>query len=428
MHIHCLGVSHNTASVVIREKLAFSSHQLETALARLGCGGTSCNGEIRELVILSTCNRVEIYAVTDSPSHDALERFLAEVKNIPLETIRPHLFHLTAREAIHHLFRVAAGLDSVVLGEPQILGQVTAAYSVARQHAAAGGVLSRLFQQAIHAGKRARTETAISHNPASIASVAVKKIARIVADISTAKTVILGAGEMAELAVEALRKRGAQRIWVLNRTLERAQALADRWEATAATLEGLPEILSDTDILITSTGAPHQIIYPSLVEPVMERRPAQPLVIMDIAVPRDVDDQVNAIQGVSLFDMDTLSSELQDSLNKRAREIPLVEGIIAAEERIFLKYLRSLEVAPLIKELRRRADQIRRSELQKTIRRMPDLSPAELERIDAMTQAIVKKILHHPTIRLQAEAGGPSAANFANIARGLFGLEDTRLN
>jgi glutamyl-tRNA reductase len=375
------------------------------------------------MIILSTCNRVELYAVAPGPAFEALEAFLEETRGMPRADFSPFLYRLQNEETAAHLLRVAAGLDSLVLGEPQILGQVTEALAIARSQGTAGKILSRLFQTAIHAGKRARTETAISHNPASISSVAVKLISESVPDLRAAQTTVLGAGEMAELAVEALRKRGASRICVVNRTLARAQVLAQKWGGNAATFETLSEYLPHTDILITSTGAPHTLIHPPMVADAMRQRPQRPLVIMDIALPRDVDAQVAQLPNVVLFDLDTLSTQLDESLSRRAAEVPRVERILADEQAAFMHYLATLEVVPIIVHLRQQANHIRQAELEKTLRRLPGLTPSEQERIDYLTRAIVQKILHAPTACLRQEASGPRLAEYAQAARALFALD-----
>ena len=379
--------------------------------------------EIHELVILSTCNRVELYAAATSVCFDTLETFFFETQNVYTPEISSLLYRLQGKDTIKHLPKVAAGLDSVVLGEPQILGQVADAYSTAQQHGTTGKILSRLFQTAIWAGKRARTETTISHNPASIASVAVKLISQSISDLTMAEILVLGAGEMAELAIEALRKRGANKIMVVNRTLKRAQALAKRWNGQAASLEMLFDLLPDKDIVITSTSAQHTIIQTSMVTKVMEKRPDKPLVFMDIAVPRNVDTEVGQISGVSLFDMDTLTEQLKTSLTLRAAEIPRVEAILTEELNYFMKYLATLDIVPLIVKLRQKADAIRQAELEKTIQRIPNLSPDTQQHIDALTKSIVNKILHIPTIRLREEANSPNAIEYADITRNLFGLD-----
>jgi len=422
LHIYCLGLNHHSASVALRERLAYTPLRLETSLARLGCGNDSSFRDIPELVILSTCNRVELYAVSTQPVIDQLENFLSETQDIPVSEFSSALFRLQGKAAIRHLLDVAAGLDSVVIGEPQILGQVTDAYAAARRQGTAGKILSRMFQIAIHAGKRARTETTISHNPASIASVAVNLVSEVVPELTNAKIMVLGAGEMAELAVESLRKRGVHQILVVNRTLQRAQELAERWDGQAAALEMLLELLPDVDILVTSTGAPHIVVQHPMVEKAMQQRSQRPMIIMDIAVPRDVDEDVSQIPGVSLYDIDSLSEQLETSLALREAEIPMVEAILAQELEAFLDYMATLDVVPIIVEMRRRANSIRQDELEKAIRRMSDLPPETQYQIEVLTKSIVNKILHSPTARLREEANGPDAVDYANIARGLFGL------
>ncbi len=422
-HILCLGLNHTTASLALRERLALNPHQLQTALARLGCGDNSIWNDIKELVILSTCNRVELYAVANMAIFDTLETFLSETKDCPREDFSDKAYRLMDGDAIQHLFEVAAGLDSMVVGEPQILGQITDAYSAARRHGTPGKILSRTFEAAIRTGKRARTETNISQNPASIASIAIKLIAEKIPDLSLVKVMVLGAGEMAELAVESLRKRGVQSILVVNRTLQRAKELADRWEGQAAALETLLDHLPNMDIVVASTGAPHVVIRPSMVEEAMKYRPKRPLVFMDIAVPRDVDPEVKNISGAYLYDLDMLSDHLESNIAQREAEVPKVRTIIAEERAALEAYLASLDVIPLIVEIRHKADSIRQEELRKAVRRMPDLTP-ELERqIEDLTKSIVNKILHSPTTRLKAEAPGRSAAEYASIARALFGLD-----
>ena len=423
MHIHCLGLNHETADVSLRERLAFSEEKIKASLSRLGCGSGSQPDSVTEMVILSTCNRVEIYAVAPRIDFDALENFLSEVQDVPREEFSPHLYRYVDQRAIEHLFRVAAGLDSLVLGEPQILGQVMGAFELARGQDSAGPVISRLFQSALHTGKRARSETAISHNPASISSVAIRLAEGSVTDLPAAQVTIVGAGEMAELAVESLRKRGVTRIQVVNRTLERALNLAQRWGGEALTFEKLPDALQQADFLITSTGAPHTLIYADTVRAAMQSRQGRPLVIIDIAVPRDVDVEVGEIFGVSLFDIDMLHQHLENSLARREKEVPLVEKILEEEQDAFMSYLHTLDVVPLIAEMRQQAEAIRQAELEKTLRHLPDLTPSERKRLEALTQALVKKILHQPITCLRSEAGTPMAADYAATARSLFGLE-----
>jgi glutamyl-tRNA reductase len=422
-HILCVGLNHQTASVALRERLAFSTLRLEQALARSVERNPSAAGEIEELVILSTCNRVEVYAVSQEPAFDMLESFLSETQNLPACEFSPSLYHLMDGDAIKHLFRVAAGLDSLVIGEPQILGQVAQAYGAAKQNGSAGKILSQLFQAAIRAGKRTHTETTISRNPASIASVAVHLISETVPDLPGARVLVLGAGEMAELSVESLRKRGVKEITVVNRTLEKAHELARRWDGQAGALYMLPEYLPDMDIVISSTGAPYTIIQREMVQSAILKRPHRPLVFMDIAVPRDVDEGVRDLAGVRLFDMDKLSETLHTSLAQRQSQVPRVEAILSEEQAAFEAYLASLNVVPIIVELREQANSIRQNEVEKALRRMPQLTPEMERQIEALTISIVNKILHSPTSRLREEAQGPQAGDYADITRYLFGLE-----
>jgi glutamyl-tRNA reductase len=311
----------------------------------------------------------------------------------------------------------------MVIGEPQILGQVTEAYAQAQEHGTSGKILSRLFQAAIHAGKRAHNETTISHNPASIASIAANLVAGTVPDLPCASIMVLGAGEMAELAVEALRKRGVDSILVVNRTLSHAQELAARWGGKAAGLDGLERLLPEVDIVIASTGATQTLISADMVADAMQRRSGRPLVFMDIAFPRDVDSQVMHLPGVHLYDLDTLSQYLEANLAQREAEIPKVHAILDEEQTVFEAYLASLDVVPIIVEMRSQADNIRQDEVRRTMRRMPELTPAMERQIEAMTKSIVNKILHHPTARLREEANQHKVADYTSIARDLFGLD-----
>ncbi len=425
MHILSLGLNHTTASVQLRERLAFSEEQVRTALSRLSCGSVASS--LTELAIVSTCNRTEIYAASDQSAFAEVEAFLSEARGVPIEDFRPYLYRFEDAEAARHLFDVASGLDSLVIGEPQILGQITRALELARGQSAAGPALNRLFQAAIHAGKRARTETAIGRNPASVSSLAASVAEKALGHIKAASVVVLGAGEMAELTVEALRKRGAGKIRVINRTLERAQELAKHWGAEAATFEFLQQSLSEADILISSTGAPHFMVEAKMVSEAMRVRLGHPLVLIDIAVPRDIDPDCKNIPHVKLFDIDGLSAQLEDSLTRRMDEVPHVRRILEEELAEFEQYLKSTEMLPIIADIHQRAEAIRLAELEKTLRRLPDLTEAERERIEVLTQSLVQKVLEHPTRHLRAEAASQHAPEYAALARKLFNLSDEPL-
>ena len=422
MHILALGLNHTSAPVQLRERLNFNEDQIRASLARITCGNISTS--LSEMVILSTCNRIEIYSASNRLAFAELEAFLSDTHGVPVEELHPHLYRLHDKTAVRHLYEVAAGLNSLVVGEPQILGQVTKALELARGQNAAGPMLNRFFQAAIHTGKRARTETAISRNPASVSSLAASVAERAVHPIEEAQVVILGAGEMAELAVEALRKRGANRILVVSRTLERAQDLVQRWNAQATTFENIHTALEKADILISSTSAPHTIVSAEMVRDAMSERGPRPLVLIDIAVPRDIDPDANEIPHVKLYDMDNLNDHLEHSLAERMAEVPHVRSIVDEEVLEFEEYMNSLEMIPIIADMRKQAEDIRQTVLKKSLSRMPDLTQEERDRIEAMTEALVKKILDAPTQRLRAEATCPHAPAFATVARTLFGLQD----
>jgi len=424
MHILCLGINHTTAPVHLRERITFTEDQVRAALSRISCGHTQNTGV--EMALISTCNRVEIYATSNHVSFAELETFLSAVRGLTLSELQPNLYRFMDGQSVEHLMEVASGLDSLVLGEPQILGQVTRALELARGVGTAGPLLTRFFHAAIHAGKRVRTETAISRNAASVSSLAAGLCERFMPDLSSAQIVVLGAGEMAELAVEALRKRGAERLTVINRTLERAQILANLWNADAETFENLESALIQADILLSSTGAPHLLVHPPMVASAMQKRPDRPLILIDIAVPRDIDPDVAQIPGIHLYDIDHLNAHLEQSLTKRAAEVPHARAILAEEVAKFLEFLETLEMLPLITDIHQQAESIRNAVLEKTMHRLPDLTESERHHIEAMTQVLVKKLLANPTNHLRAEARSPHAPEIASTTRALFNLQGRR--
>jgi glutamyl-tRNA reductase len=419
MRLHCLGINHHTADICTREKLAFQANQVGEFWNSLV---DQPEHQARELVILSTCNRVEIYAVANQPIFVELENTLIDYRDLKMEKIEHLFYRLVDEQVIAHLLRVSAGLDSMVLGESQILGQVTEAYKAALASRSCGKTLSKLFQGAIYTGKRVRTETAIGKNSMSVSSLAAQVAEQIVGDISSTQITLLGAGEMAELAIEALKKRGATNFIVISRTINSACSLAKKWEGHAGTLENLAGALEKTDILLTSTSAPHTIINRRMIEEIMARRNDRPLVIIDIAVPRDVASDVSEVSGVSLFDIDRLNHGAEKALESRAGEIPKVEKIIDEEYLVIKDFFGSLKVVPVIVGMRQQAHAIRQQELEKTLRRLEGIDPMHQERIAALTHSIVQKILHEPTIRLRQEASGPNGEKYAAAVSELFGL------
>ena len=377
---------------------------------------------LSEIAVLSTCNRLEVYAVSDGESFQDLIDFASESTGVQKSEILSLAARRKDREAVAHLFRVSSGLDSMVLGETQVLGQVADAYDLAREYGGIGPILSALFRAAIHAGKRAHTETAISRNAGSVSSVAARLAAEKIGDISDASIVVIGAGEMAELAVEALRHRDAKRITVLNRTRERAEELAARWQARAIGFERISEALRAADIVVTSTGAPHLVISRELVEEAMEFRPERPLIIIDIAVPRDVDPGVNELANAHCYDIDDLEARLNDSMTERNEAVPEAEAIIEAETDGFMAYLRSLDVVPIVAALRSQAEAIRRVETEKSLRLLAHLAKEDRDRIEFLTKSILDRFLHKPTLRLKAAAESGSAVEYAAAIGYVFDL------
>ena len=407
----------------MRERLNPSAEKIKEALARIGpkAPAESCL-ELSELAIVSTCNRLELYAVSSCGDFGDLEEFIRETTGVSAEDFAPYAVRRSGREAIAHLFRVAAGLDSMVLGETQILGQVTSAYDLWREYGSMGTVIAALFRAAIHAGKRAHTETGISRNPGSVSSVAARLAADRIGFIEEARIVVIGAGEMAELAVEALRHRGAKNITVLNRTKERAVELASRWGAAALRFDKIDEALSSADIVITSTGAPHVIVTPELVTEALADREDQPLMFIDIAVPRDVDPRVREVEGAICYDIDDLEAKLQDSLAERRECVPEVEAILEAETRAFMEYLNSLDIVPTVMALRAKAEEIRKTETAKALRALSHLAEEDRTRVEFLAQSVLNRFLHEPTRRLRAVAGQGRAVEYAAAVRHIFDL------
>ena len=430
MSLACLTITHHTAPAALRDRLTYTSGALDVALARAGCGRAEGLRPVSELVILSTCNRLELYAVVSgSAGRDAawaaLSGFLAETLAVDPPEFEDHLVRYADGEAARHLCRVAAGLESMVLGESEILGQVADAHKAALSQRSTGPVLSALFRAAIRAGKRARTETAIGRNPASVGSVAIELAAQAAGDLAGRCVAVVGAGRMARKAVTALRARGVGEILVVNRTHAAAAELAREWGAEALSFERLPEVLARADIVVSSTSAPHTIIGAPLTRQAMVDR-QRPLVFIDIAVPRDVDAAVREIPAVHVFDLDDFRARLDRTSVERRKEVPRVEAIVAEEGRLFEEWLAGVDLLPVVSELRQKAEALRREELVRMLERWPGLDDALRDQLDHFSRALVNKLLHQPTQRLRAEAGNGHAVEFAQVARALFGLGGAR--
>jgi glutamyl-tRNA reductase len=400
MNLHLVGLSHHSAPVELRERVALTGD---------GAAGLARELADPEAVVLSTCNRTEIYvAAADVTAADAaLERLAGE-------SLEGALYRLTDEAAALHLFRVAAGLDSLVPGEGEILGQVRAAYEAG----AAGPVLDHVFRQAISVGKKVRTETAIGESPASVSSAAAALAQQVFGDLQGRRVLLVGAGRTGELAAASLAARGAEIALVANRTPERAEALARRFGGTAISLDDVPGRIGEADVILTCTGAPGFVIRSVHVEGVKR----EPLFFIDIAVPRDVDPAVNELDGCYLYDIDDLEAVVAETLAGRRREAGKAEALVAAEAERFHAWQASLDVVPAIASLRARAEEIRRAELDK----LNGLGERERRTLETVTAQILNKLLHLPTVRMK-QAAAAEGPGYAEALRHLFDLgEDER--
>jgi glutamyl-tRNA reductase len=427
MRIICVGLTHRLAPLTIRERLHFSDDALAAALARFACGEGRPPG-ILEMAIVSTCNRVELYVVAAPngelyPERYALD-FLSESRGIQTHILDAWTSVDQGLDVARHLARVAAGLDSQVLGEPQILGQVGDALKSAVVYGAAGRVLTRLFQAAIRAGRRARHETAINRMPASVSSIAVQAAEKILTRLDHRRIIVVGAGDTGVAALRALVDRGARDLAIVNRTRARAESLAAELGATAHVYEQLSDLLVGADLVVSCTGAPHPLIHRDMVLDAMRPRPSRSLVILDIAVPRDVDREVRLLPGVFLYDLDDLRVELDDNLENRRLEVPRVERIVEEECRNFAAWLSSVDIAPLVAQWRRQAESIRQRELQRLLRLIPDLDDPTRRAVVQFSRALVNRLLHQPTAELRRQAGTAQAVVSAELIRQLFGVAD----
>jgi glutamyl-tRNA reductase len=408
MNIVLVGISHHQAPVELRERAALDLERArELARTLAGEGG--------EAVCLSTCNRTELYLAEESG--EEAER-KAEAALLALEQeLGPALYRLRDEAAALHLFRVAAGLDSMVPGEGEILGQVRAAHGAG----ATGPILDRLFRDALHAGKKTRTETAIGESPASVSSAAAALAEQVFGELSGRTVLVIGAGEAGELAVKSLVARGATIAFVANRTAERADDVTQRFGGTPISLDAVSDNLEHVDVVLSSTASPQSTLTRADVERTLHARRGRPLFLIDLAVPRDLDPAIHELDGCYLYDIDDLEAVVSETLTGRRREAERAETIVAAEVERFREWQASLDVVPAIASLRARAEEIRTSELERA-----KLSGAERRAADSVTSAVLNKLLHLPTIRMKQAAAAADGVIYADAVRHLFGLEDER--
>ena len=420
MNIIVVGLSHKTASVDIREKVAFAPTQMDKPLrAVVGLEGIS------EAVIVSTCNRVEIYAVTRDIAGGMarIKRFLAEYHNLALDSLESHLYGLHSEEAIRHVFRVASSLDSMIVGEPQILGQIKTSYGYAAEFKSSGIILNRFLHKAFSVAKRVRTETRIASSAVSVAFAAVELAKKIFGDLSDKTVMLVGAGEMCELAAKHFLNSGVRGVMVTNRTFDRAERLADELQGRAIRFDDMFTYLHQADIILSSTGAPHTIIGHKDVEEVIRRRRMKPMFFIDIAVPRDIDPRVNDVENVYLYTVDDLQEVVAANLQQRGEEAKKAEEIVEQEIVQFFKWLSSLGITPTIVALRSKFDEIRKGELEKTLATWKDLPPDGQKRLEALTNAIMNKLLHPPTALLKKSGQGGRSDLYVDALRSLFDLQ-----
>ncbi len=408
------GISHVTAPIEVREKLTFRPQDAVRELAHL-----RDERLIREGVILSTCNRTEIYAVEESG--DALSDFSSLLSGRLGRNVAEFMYVHRDREATSHLFGVAAGLDSMILGEAQIQGQVKDAWEQCR--AESGPILNRMFQSALQAASRAREETGIGRGAASVSSAAVQLAKKIFGGLGGSRAMILGAGDVAEIALECLMNEGVRVAIVANRTHERAQTLAERHGATAMHYDECWESLRDVDVLICSTASPVPVVTVGRVRDSIEARGDRPLCILDIALPRDVEAAVGEIDNVFLYDLDDLRAAAEANLEQRAEDVPAARQILADEVQKYWDWVAGLAAVPVVREFRDEMDRLRTAELAAAFRRLGPLSPEQAEAIEQFSRSLMNKFLHEPSVRLKAAAANGRGLGVVDAARYLFALE-----
>lgn len=402
MALVLLGVNHKKVPLELREKFSIPEASLEQALGAMVDGSS-----VREGVILSTCNRSEIYAYGDSHSAtlEKLEQFFASQGVMERCSLSQYTYTHTDADAVNHLMEVSSGLDSMIIGEGQILAQVKNAFALAQSKGHTGPIFNKLFETAVRAGKRARAETRICQGVSSISYAAVELAKKIFGDLSSCRVMLVGAGKMSELALKLLVSSGVKQIMVANRTMERAREISERCGGTIVPFEQLPENLKNADIIISSTSASHFVLTREAVAPGIKARKGKPLFIVDIAVPRDVEPQVAAIENVYLYNIDDLQDIVEQNLDRRCGEIEMVRAIVREESASFMHYLRARSVVPLVKNLRTYFEGKGQQELQRIFSRN-SLSEKEKALLESFSNTLIQKLLHNPTVRLKEMAGG----------------------
>jgi glutamyl-tRNA reductase len=419
-----LGISHKTAPVAVRERLSVTDPQIERML-----GALSESEHVHEAAVLSTCNRTEVYVVVGDPvqAEGALLSEIATSSRIRPTELANLVYTPRNCDAARHLYRVASGLDSMILGEYEVQGQVKRAYETALKMGTTGPMLNRLFKAALRTGKRVRTETTLSARRTSVASVAVDLAAQTVGDLADRRVMIIGAGETAELTAQAFATQGVRTLFVSNRHADRARSLAERFGGRVGTLTELPEQLASADVVISSTGSPHPVLGAEELGLVMQDRAEsgdeRPLVLIDIAVPRDIDPECAHVPGVSLYDIDDLQAVVARNLAGRGEEAEVAEEIVEEEIHRFARWMGQMEITPTIVDLRTRASEIVEAVMAENDGRWESASPADVARMERAARTVVQRLLHEPTVRLKDARDRDDAHGHVEVLRELFGLD-----
>jgi glutamyl-tRNA reductase len=415
-----IGASHKTAPLPVRERLALPEGRAVSVLREL-VGHTG----VHEAVAISTCNRTEVYLVVSDPveAESATLGILARQADIRPTELFGAIYSLRDTDAVRHLFQVAAGLDSMIVGEAEVQGQVKRAYELALVEGVTGPVSNRLFRDALGAGKRVRTETSISRAHVSVSSVAVELARAALGELETRKVLVIGAGENGELTARALHERGVNTVFVANRRYDRAIGLAQRFGGHAVRFEDLPQQLLEADIVVSATASPHQIVGRDEMALVAEQREGRPLLMIDIAVPRDIEPSVREVRGVTLYDMDDLQREVARNMGSREAEAVRARQLVDQEVERFTQWLASLDVVPTIAALRELGETVVARVLRENEPRWESLSDADRERVETLARAVVNRLLHEPTLRLKSATDGDASYVYVQALRELFGLE-----
>jgi glutamyl-tRNA reductase len=429
MPIVCVGINHHTTPVALRERLAFAPGEHGDILHSAVLRRVAHDAGLSEFVLLSTCNRTELYAAAPEVAHrfhaipDGLAGALAAARGLPVEELASHLYGHTSTAALRHLCRVASGLDSMVLGESEILGQVAAAHEIAKREGTAGRVLGAVFHTAVRVGRRARTETGICRCPMSVSSESVRTLREIDWDPEHSRVLIIGTGKMGRLAGEVMQAHGVRHLRVVGRTTAHAESLARALGAQPVAWHGLEAAIRDADVVFCSTSAPHAVVTHELVASARANLPdPPPLRFLDVAVPRDVEPAVRDLPGVTVSDLDDLQRRLTGNLAQRRQEVPAVEAIVEEELHYFEEWRHGAELRPVLAAMHQHSEEIRQREVSRALRRIRGCTPEIEQQLESFSRSLVTKLLHGPTRRLREETDPDRSDTYVRVTRDLFGL------